>query len=46
MNHVDVLSAFAAQRLVPVLRSSTLADAVATARGLASEGLAAVELTT
>lgn len=46
MNRVDVLSAFAAQRVIPVLRSSTLADALATARVLASEGLAAVELTT
>jgi len=40
-----VLDALAAQRVVPVLRSATVEDAVATARACARGGMSAIELT-
>jgi 2-dehydro-3-deoxyphosphogluconate aldolase / (4S)-4-hydroxy-2-oxoglutarate aldolase len=40
-----VLEALAAQRVVPVLRSATVEDAVATARACARGGMSAIELT-
>lgn len=41
----DVLDAIARQRVVPVLRSADVEDAVATARALASAGMNVIELT-
>lgn len=42
----DVLDALRAQRVVPVLRSSSLSEALDTSRALAAAGLGLVELTT
>lgn len=42
----DTTEALARQRLVPVLRSTDVDDAIATARACAAEGLTVVELTT
>jgi 2-dehydro-3-deoxyphosphogluconate aldolase/(4S)-4-hydroxy-2-oxoglutarate aldolase len=41
----DVLEAIARQRVVPVLRSADVDDAVATARALAGAGMTVIELT-
>lgn len=41
----DVIAALAAQRVVPVLRSRDVGDAVATARACARAGMGAIELT-
>ncbi|HEX7291868.1 MAG TPA: hypothetical protein VF250_12150, partial [Conexibacter sp.] len=45
MSRADVLAALAAQRVVPVLRTADVEDAVATARACAAAGLRAIELT-
>lgn len=41
----DVIAQLAAQRVVPVLRTADVADAVATARACAAAGMRAIELT-